>query len=163
MADAPGTASVVTTHPSGCYYANPLTVSVQRQCNPLLATALAAGGYFGNDGTPANATNAFTSFNEALDAAKGLNKAVTGGAGALTGPGSSAVPGIGGALTGVNAIGDLAQRLTQAHTWVRVGEFVAGGLLLYMGGNAIIRGTAAGAAAKTVKGGAKTAAKVVAR
>lgn len=60
-----------------------------------------------------------------------------------------ATPGnVAGQLTGVNAIGDFFQRLTQTSTWIRVAEFVAGGLLIYMGGSAILRGTAAGNAAK---------------
>jgi hypothetical protein len=36
-------------------------------------------------------------------------------------------------LTGLNALGDFAQRLTQAQTWVRVGEVVAGLILIYVG------------------------------
>lgn len=60
-------------------------------------------------------------------------------------------------LTGLNAIGDFFQRLTQTSTWVRVAEFAAGGLLLYMGGSALLRGTAAGDAAK---GGVKLGKKI---
>lgn len=36
-------------------------------------------------------------------------------------------------LTGLNSLGDLAQRLTQSTLWVRVGEAFAGGILLYVG------------------------------
>jgi hypothetical protein len=150
-----------TPHPSGCYYANVATVTVQRQCNPLLATALAAAGFVGNDGAPANATNAFSSFNEALAAAQELNKVTTGGAGATgnTPLGSTAT----NPLTGLNAVGDLAQRLTQSSTWIRVGEVLGGALLLYIGGNAVLRGTAAGNAAKSVVGSGKKVAKVAAK
>jgi hypothetical protein len=43
-----------------------------------------------------------------------------------------------GAVLGnpLNAIGDLAHRLTESQTWIRVGEFIAGGLLLYVGAKA---------------------------
>lgn len=55
-----------------------------------------------------------------------------------------ATPGFTNPLTGLNAIGDLAQRLTQPHTWVRVGEAIAGGLLLFIALQALTRGTAVG-------------------
>lgn len=55
-------------------------------------------------------------------------------------------------LTGLAAVGDLAQRLSQGSTWLRVGEFIAGGLLLYIGLNAVTRGTAASSAIQTGKG-----------
>lgn len=51
-------------------------------------------------------------------------------------PGTSAAITAGGqfsGLTGLNAIGDFFQRLSQKQTWVRVGEFVAGGILIYVG------------------------------
>lgn len=51
----------------------------------------------------------------------------------------SAIGGIGSSIansTGIGAIGDLAHRLTESSTWIRVGEFIAGGLLLYVGAKA---------------------------
>jgi hypothetical protein len=48
----------------------------------------------------------------------------------------SAIGGVGSSVinsTGVGAIGDLAQRLTQSSTWIRVGEVLAGLILLYVG------------------------------
>lgn len=45
----------------------------------------------------------------------------------------SLVPKPSNPLTGLNAIGDFFQRLSQASTWIRVGEFAAGGILLYIG------------------------------
>ena len=144
-----------TAHPPGCYYANPFTKSVQRQCNPLLAVALAGGGYIGNDGTPANATNAFQDFNMARAAAMAINP--TGGLSASTG----ASPSIPNPLTGVSAIGDLANRLTQANTWVRVGEFIAGMVLVVIALNAITKGPVKSAATSTAKKGAGLA-KVIA-
>lgn len=63
-------------------------------------------------------------------------------------------------LSGVNAIGDFFNRLTQPNTWVRVGEVVAGVLLLYLGLSATMRGTEAGKQLNKAKGLAKTAAGV---
>jgi hypothetical protein len=63
-------------------------------------------------------------------------------------------------LAGVNAIGDFFNRLTQPNTWVRVGEVVAGVLLLYLGLSATMRGTEAGKQINKAKSVAKTAAGV---
>jgi hypothetical protein len=61
-----------------------------------------------------------------------------------------------GPFTGIAAIGDFFQRLTQANTWIRVGEFAAGGMLLYVGLKALTSGTAVGnAASGAVKTGKK--------
>jgi hypothetical protein len=62
-------------------------------------------------------------------------------------------------LSGVNAIGDFFQRLTEPSTWIRVAEFAAGGILLYIGGNALLRDTAAGTAIQSAKSGANKAVK----
>jgi hypothetical protein len=43
-------------------------------------------------------------------------------------------------LTGVAAIGDFFSRLGQANTWIRVGEVVAGLILLGIGLNAMFKG-----------------------
>jgi hypothetical protein len=37
------------------------------------------------------------------------------------------------ALTGIDAVGSFADRLTEASTWLRVGEFAVGAILLYIG------------------------------
>lgn len=55
------------------------------------------------------------------------------------------------ALTGINAIGDFFNRLTQSATWVRVGEVVAGGLLLYLGLKAVVAPSGANVGRQTVK------------
>jgi hypothetical protein len=47
-------------------------------------------------------------------------------------------------LGGIAAIGDFFNRLTQGNTWLRVGEVIAGLLLLYLGANALFRNTAVG-------------------
>lgn len=53
-------------------------------------------------------------------------------------------------LGGLNAIGDFFNRLTQPNTWLRIGEFAAGGLLIYMGLTAAMRGTDAQQATQSV-------------
>lgn len=53
-------------------------------------------------------------------------------------------------LGGLNAIGDFFNRLTQPNTWLRVGEFAAGALLVYIGLTATMRGTEAQQATQTV-------------
>jgi len=67
--------------------------------------------------------------------------------------------GISNPLAGVAAIGDFFNRLTQPNTWLRVGEFVAGGLLIYLGLSAAMRGTEAQTAAQGITKPAKKAAK----
>lgn len=64
---------------------------------------------------------------------------------------------IGNPLTGINAIGDFFHRLTEGTTWVRVGEAVAGTLLVYVALKAMFPGTvtAIASAAKTAKDTAK--------
>lgn len=65
-------------------------------------------------------------------------------------------------LTGINAIGDFFSRLEQPATWKRVGEFLAGGILLWIGVNALTRDTAVRAPARQVKAAAqKTASTAV--
>jgi len=60
-------------------------------------------------------------------------------------------------LAGVAAIGDLANRLTQKNTWVRVGEVIAGLILLYVGLNAMAKDTAVGNAVQAANQSAKHA------
>jgi hypothetical protein len=57
---------------------------------------------------------------------------------------------LGSTLSGVNAIGDFFQRLTQKATWVRVGEVIAGGVILFIGVHALASGTPVSSAAKAV-------------
>lgn len=64
-------------------------------------------------------------------------------------------------LAGLPAIGDFFNRLTQAHTWLRVGEVVAGLILLYVGLNAAFRGTGAERAVHSATRGAKRTAEVI--
>lgn len=61
------------------------------------------------------------------------------------------IPSPGNPLSGINAIGDFFNRLTQAQTWIRVGEVVAGGLLLYLGLKAVVTPAGANVGKQTVK------------
>lgn len=84
----------------------------------------------------------------------------------ISGVGAS-LPSIGSPLSGIAAIGDFFQRLTQPATWTRVGEVALGGILVYAGIRALTHGsTAAGAGARSsvtrpVKKVARRTAKVV--
>jgi hypothetical protein len=84
---------------------------------------------------------------------------------ALTGPGGH-IPGAGSItnpLGGINAIGDFFNRLTQPNTWIRVGEVVAGLLLVYLGLSATMRGTEAQRQFTKVKSTTKKVAAVAAK
>jgi hypothetical protein len=57
---------------------------------------------------------------------------------------------------GIDAIGGFFNRLTEPNTWLRVGEFAIGGIILYVGLKAMFP-TAVGGVGKAVKKGAKIA------
>jgi hypothetical protein len=134
-------------HPGNDYYVNVVTHTIQRQGNALAAAALLGSGW----------TGPYT-WAEAKAAASGLAKASPGTVGGLPGGG-----GISNPLSGVNAIGDFFNRLTQPNTWVRVGEVVAGVLLVYLGLSATMRGTEVGKQTHKVVSTGKKVAKVVAK
>lgn len=132
--------------PGGPWFVYPLTGTIQRQSNPLLASGLVNGGWVGYP-TQAMAKAAIAQNPVSDPIGKGIN---AGGkaAGDVTG--------------GLSAIGDFAHRLTEVQTWIRVGEVVAGLLLAYLGLSAMLKGTAAGnvitATRNKVAEGAKLAA-----
>lgn len=76
-----------------------------------------------------------------------------------TNPAGTGAAGLGGAsplaganpLTGISAVGDFFSRLTNPHTWIRVGEFAAGALILYVGLKAIVAPEGQRVAARTTK------------
>ena len=120
--------------PGGPWFVFGATGTIQRQSNPLLATALANSGW---TGFPTQAlAKAFAS--------KGI-----------AGQGKAVASDIPNPLTGINAVGDFFSRLTQPNTYIRVGEVLAGLLLLYVGVNALGRdtpvGNAVGGATRTAK------------
>lgn len=127
-------------HPGNDYYVNIVTHTIQRVGNPLLGRALIAAGFTG----PYTYAQAKTA--ASAEAATG-NPAIPG----------SLPAGIGPNLGGVAAIGDFFNRLTEKNTWIRVGEVIAGLILVYIGINALLRDTAAGSAIQSAK---KTADKV---
>lgn len=116
------TVTVSQPHPPGCYYVNIATGTIQRQCNPVLAIALAAAGYFGNPG-PASATNAFATFDEAH--AFAASQSGSGASTKIAGLASQA----GNALSSLNPLAPLFQ----ANIWLRAGEFLIGIVLVGVG------------------------------
>lgn len=64
-------------------------------------------------------------------------------------------------IGGIQAVGDFFNRLTQANTWIRVGEVVAGLIVLYVALNALMRNTAAGDAVQSATSKAKKAVEVI--
>jgi hypothetical protein len=141
--------NIPAAHPGNDYYVFALTHAIRAQSNPLIAAAMLSTGWDGPftwAGAQAHIKNLSVSQQTLLT------------------PGAPpAVPGtIGGTpvnpLGGINAIGDFFNRLTQANTWVRVGEVLAGVMLVYLGLSATMRGTEAGRAVGKVTGGAKKAA-----
>jgi hypothetical protein len=140
------------SHPGNDYWVNPATDTIQRQSNRLLAYA--AGYVLGP----------FT-WAEAQAQLAGLKHVGTGGLSGLPGSAGQAGQAIGNAapnIAGVAAIGDFFNRLTQPSTWIRVGEVAAGLLLLYLGLNATMQGTAAGNAVQSATKTAKRVAEVAA-
>jgi hypothetical protein len=71
----------------------------------------------------------------------------------------SFVPSLGD-LPGISNVNDFLSRLVGGNIWLRIAEVMAGMILLWVGLNALTRGTAAGTAVQTVKGGAKKLAAV---
>jgi hypothetical protein len=126
----------VTTpgHPGNDYYVQPLTGTIQRQSNPLLAASLRATGWMG----PYNWATAKA---QVAGLKAGIGAATPGGL-PTVGPGGNIASPFSN-LGGINAIGDFFNRLTQPNTWIRVGEVVAGLLLVYLGLSATMRGTEA--------------------
>jgi hypothetical protein len=136
------------SHPGNDYYVNIVTHTIQRESNPLIGRSLILAGYIG----PYNWANAQAAVAGAkLGAGTGAGNAI----GTAQGAGQAAN------LGGLGAIGDFFNRLTQPNTWVRVGEVAAGVLLLYLGLNATMRGTAAGNAVQSATRTAKKVAEVV--
>lgn len=123
-------------HPDGCYYINLVTQSIQRQCNPLNAIALAPLGYFGKGWTPAAAFNAFPTFQDAKNAIEQFRNLP--GADPLN-PGK-ALGGGGSGNGGGGGSGDSGQS-DWTHLGIRVAEFTIGAILIIIGINAVIAKT----------------------
>jgi len=96
--------------------------------------------------------------NDVDDALISLYDATAQGGGGGTGATINKYPGS-GVLSGINAVGDFFNKLSQPNTWIRVAEFTAGGVLLIVGLHAMLKmsptykstvGTA-GTAAKYIK------------
>lgn len=137
-------------HPGNDYFAQPSTGTIQRQGNQLLGAALIAAGWIG-PGTWQQAQSAIADYQQATKGTPAGNatKAAKDAANAAKKV-ASANP-----LSGLQAIGDFFSRLTQANTWLRVGEVVLGVMLITSG---ILKLTGADG---DLSGIAKTAVKVV--
>jgi hypothetical protein len=61
-----------------------------------------------------------------------------------------------GNLPGVSNVSDFLSRLISGNVWLRVAEVIAGLILLWVGLNALARGTAAGAVVNSAKRTVKT-------
>jgi hypothetical protein len=126
---------------------------------------MTAAQYQSRFGDPNNGVNPAGGFSNQLAAQSAANKYnANPGQFGVNAPGIAPgvnAPGLGNPLTGINAVGDFFQRLTQPATWIRVGEFVAGGLLLFIALNAMTRGPVRSATGKTVKSGVRVAKKVI--
>ena len=142
MPNLPATAN----HPGNDYYVNIVTHSIQRQGNPLLGQGLVAAGFLGP----------FT-FATAQQVAAG--KAA--GEGSVVSGVTNATSAVGKGLSGINAIGDFANRLTQGNTWLRVGEVIVGLMILYVGLNAVMKGTPIETATHSATKTAKRTAEVI--
>lgn len=92
--------------PGGPWFVNNASGTIQRQSNPVLAEGLAQSGWTGF------ATQA---------AAKAF---------ANKGPAGQAKQVTQSAFSGINAVGDFANKLTQANTWLRIAEGLLGIVLI---------------------------------
>jgi threonine/homoserine/homoserine lactone efflux protein len=136
----------VQQHPGNDYYVNPVTHSIQRQSNRLLAYA--AGFILG----PYDWGNAQAAV---VGAKVGAQQAPSGTNALGTVQGAASAVNLGG----LAAIGDFFNRLTQGNTWLRVGEVAAGLLILYIGLKATTAQTPIGNAAKSAAAPVKKVAK----
>lgn len=153
----------VATHPGSDYFVNLLTGTIQRQSNPLLQAAMRAGGFSGpfNWAFASQLSNDKKQRQDILGATPGPASTIAPGAGAAAQPAAEA----GTVLQGLPQIGAFFSALTQGNTWLRVGEVVAGLLLLYVGLNALAQNTAAGnavhSATQTARKGVERAGMVI--
>lgn len=77
---------------------------------------------------------------------------------------ANAVPSVTNPLDYLKDIGNTFDKLTDPHFWLRIGEFIAGGMLLYLGLKSTMSGTAIASGARqantTANSGRKTIRKV---
>ena len=149
-----------STHALGCYYVNFVSGTIQRQCNPVLASLLAGAGFFGTSWTPATATNAFSTFEAAQKFAQdaavarhaagvGLEGGSPGIVGGGVGSGATPAPGAG---SGSGSSG----QSDWTHLAIRLAEFGIGIVLVIIGFNAIVAKTKTGQKIQMVATGVAT-------
>lgn len=106
-----------------------------------------------------------TDLGGSITGAIGKTGQVVGAIGPGVGAGAQAVspitnlPGVVPGLTGLNAIGDFASRLTEKQTWIRIGEAVVAIVLLDVGLKAFTGTSVIESTGKKITGGTKAAAK----
>lgn len=120
--------------PGGPWFVNPVTGTIQRQSNPALAIGLVTAGWIGF-ATQADAKN-YASNNPIGQAKGAVGSAVS------------------GATSGISAVGDFFNKLSEANTWLRVAEALLGVVLI-----AVALGKLTGLES-SVKNAANTAVKV---
>lgn len=109
------TATSPGTHPGKDYYVFPATGSIQAQSNPILAEGLKSSGWAGPfDWAHAKATASNTAANPAND--------------------------IRSATAPIAGIAKVVSGLMSGNFWLRVGEVIAGLILLGIGVNALFKG-----------------------
>lgn len=132
------------------------TVYVAVEANSsAAATAYGTSGYGGTvvSGPYATKGDANNWIDQQTGLASGTTPSTTNQVSNATGPVSVPNP-----LTGIEGIADFFQRLTEPNTWIRVGEFAAGGVLFYVGLKTAFPAQVAAATAP-IKSVAKTAVK----
>lgn len=140
-----------TAHPGNDYFVNIVSHTIQRISNPLLQNAALAAGYIGPYDYQTARGVAAGLAHESGTTPSGTNPLTTGQQAAKSAN-----------LGGLAAIGDFFNRLTEPNTWLRVGEVIAGLLLVYLGLKATMSGTAVGNVVKQNVDTAKRAGKVAA-
>lgn len=147
----PGGKVTPAPHPGSDYYVNLVTGSVQRQSNATLALYLQLAGYAGP----------FT-WAVAQDVARNHSGILSSTPSATAGMNTSAIGQGQQAIGGSAGVADFLSRLTQANTWLRIAEVVAGGILVIVAVNAALKSSpTANAAVNTTRSGLKKTAKVI--
>lgn len=133
----PGGSSGGNQHPGNDYFVQPTTGTIQRQSNPLAQIALEAAGFQG----PMTWDQAQTVLvlgkrvsqqnGPATPTSTGGTISQTGGA--VKSTAQAAANAVSNPLAGLASIGDFFARLTQASTWLRLGEGILGIILIAVG------------------------------
>jgi hypothetical protein len=127
----------------------------QHNVSAWVVGPMTLGQFTGKYGQPVIPPNVSGGFATKLQAQAAANKYARNPdqAGGVDAPGVAPSINAPNPISGLAAIGDLANKLTQPQLWIRVGEFLAGGVLLVIGLNALTKGPVRSATASTAKKG----------